>query len=77
MAVAGEIQAKCLKMLRSKCRPGVATAELDQAADRFIASQDAVASFKGYRGFPARSAPRPTRWSSTGFRAPTCFAGAT
>jgi methionyl aminopeptidase len=52
MAEAGDIQARCLRMLRSKCRPGVTTAELDQAAERFIHSQDAVPSFKGYRGFP-------------------------
>jgi len=52
MAVAGAIQARCLRMLRSKCRPGVTTAELDEAAARFIASQDAEPSFLGYRGFP-------------------------
>jgi methionyl aminopeptidase len=59
MAVAGAIQARCLKMLRSKCRPGVTTAELDQAAEKFIASQDAVASFKGYRGFPGSICASP------------------
>jgi methionyl aminopeptidase len=52
MAAAGAIQARCLRMLRSKCRPGVTTAELDDAAARFIASQGAEASFLGYRGFP-------------------------
>jgi len=52
MAAAGAIQARCLRMLHSKCHPGVTTAELDQAAERFIAAQDAEASFKGYRGFP-------------------------
>ena len=52
MAAAGAIQARCLRMLRSKCHPGVTTAELDDAADRFIAAQGAEASFKGYRGFP-------------------------
>src|SRR5436189_6406072 len=52
MAAAGTIQARCLRMLRSKCRPGVTTAELDEAAARFIASQGAEASFLGYRGFP-------------------------
>ena len=59
MAAAGAIQARCLKMLRSKCRPGVTTAELDQAAERFIASQGAVASFKGYRGFPGSICASP------------------
>jgi methionyl aminopeptidase len=52
MAAAGAIQARCLRMLRSKCHPGITTAELDEAAERFITSQGAEASFKGYRGFP-------------------------
>ncbi len=52
MAAAGAIQARCLRMLGSKCRPGVTTADLDEAAARFIASQGADASFLGYRGFP-------------------------
>jgi methionyl aminopeptidase len=59
MAEAGSIQARCLKMLRSKCRPGVTTAELDEAAERFIASQDAEAAFKGYRGFPGSICASP------------------
>jgi methionyl aminopeptidase len=59
MAAAGEIQARCLRMLRSKCRPGVTTAELDQAAERFIRSQGAVPSFKGYRGFPGSICTSP------------------
>src|SRR6266540_445961 len=54
MAVAGAIQARCLRMLRSKCHPGVTTAELDDAAERFIAAQGAEPSFKGYRGLPGR-----------------------
>jgi methionyl aminopeptidase len=52
MAAAGAIQARCLRMLQSKCRPGVTTGELDEAAARFIASQGAQATFLGYRGFP-------------------------
>jgi methionyl aminopeptidase len=59
MAAAGSIQARCLRMLRSKCRPGVTTAELDEAAARFIASQGAEASFLGYRGFPASICTSP------------------
>jgi methionyl aminopeptidase len=59
MAAAGQIQARCLRMLRAKCRPGVTTAELDQAAERFIRSQDAVPSFKGYRGFPGSICTSP------------------
>jgi methionyl aminopeptidase len=59
MAVAGSIQARCLRMLRSKCRPGVTTAELDEAAERFIASQGAEPSFLGYRGFPGSICASP------------------
>jgi methionyl aminopeptidase len=59
MAAAGQIQAQCLRMLRSKCRPGVTTAELDQSAERFIRSQGAVPSFKGYRGFPGSICASP------------------
>jgi methionyl aminopeptidase len=59
MAAAGAIQARCLRMLASKCRPGVTTAELDEAADRFITSQGAVPSFKGYRGFPGSICASP------------------
>jgi methionyl aminopeptidase len=59
MARAGAIQARCLRMLRSKCRPGVTTAELDEAAARFITSQGAQPSFKGYRGFPGSICASP------------------
>ena len=59
MARAGSIQARCLKMLQSKCRPGVTTADLDEAAERFIRSQDAEPSFKGYRGFPGSICTSP------------------
>jgi methionyl aminopeptidase len=59
MAAAGEIQARCIQMLRAKCRPGVTTAELDEAAEKFIASQDAEAAFKGYRGFPGSICASP------------------
>jgi len=52
MAAAGQIQARCLRMLRSVARPGTTTKSLDEAAERFIRSQGAVPSFKGYRGFP-------------------------
>jgi methionyl aminopeptidase len=59
MAEAGAIQARCIRMLRAKCRPGVTTAELDEAAERFIASQGAEPSFKGYRGFPGSICTSP------------------
>ena len=59
MAAAGRVQARCLQMLRSKCRPGVTTAELDLAAERFIESQGAEPSFLGYRGFPGSICASP------------------
>ena len=59
MATAGLVQARCLKMLRSKARPGVMTADLDEAAERFIASQGAEPSFLGYRGFPGSICASP------------------
>jgi methionyl aminopeptidase len=59
MAAAGAIQARCLKMLESKARPGVTTKELDEAAEKFITSQGGVPSFKGYRGFPGSICASP------------------
>jgi methionyl aminopeptidase len=59
MAAAGQIQARCLRMLRAKARPGVTTKELDEAAEKFIRSQGATPSFKGYRGFPGSICTSP------------------
>jgi methionyl aminopeptidase len=59
MAAAGAIQARCLRMLQSKCHPGITTADLDETAERFIAAQGAEASFKGYRGFPGSICASP------------------
>jgi len=51
IAAAGEIHTRCMRLLESKIRPGVTTQQLDAAAERFIRSQGAEPSFKGYRGF--------------------------
>ena len=59
MAAAGRIQARCLQMLQSKVRPGVTTKQLDETAEKFIRSQGAVPSFKGYRGFPGSICASP------------------
>jgi methionyl aminopeptidase len=59
MAAAGAIHARTMKLLASKIREGVTTAELDQAAEKFIRSQGAVPSFKGYRGFPGSICASP------------------
>ena len=52
MAAAGAILVRTLALVESKIRPGVSTAELDDAAERYIRSQGATPAFKGYRGFP-------------------------
>ena len=52
MAAAGQILVRTMDLLASKIRPGVTTAELDAAAEKFIRSQGATPAFKGYRGFP-------------------------
>ncbi|MGH2960776.1 MAG: type I methionyl aminopeptidase [Solirubrobacterales bacterium] len=75
MAAAGAIQARCLRMLRSKCRPGVTTAELDEAAERFIASQGSVAAFKGYRGFPGSICASPNSMVVHGIPGPYALRG--
>jgi methionyl aminopeptidase len=59
MAVAGDILVRCLRMLESKTRAGVTTAELDAAAEKFIRSQGAKPAFKGYRGFPGSICASP------------------
>jgi methionyl aminopeptidase len=75
MAAAGAIQARCLRMLRSKCRPGVTTADLDEAAERFIASQGSVAAFKGYRGFPGSICASPNSMVVHGIPGPSQLRG--
>jgi methionyl aminopeptidase len=52
MAAAGLVQAAALDLVAGKIRPGVSTEELDAAVERFIRSQGAIPTFKGYRGFP-------------------------
>src|ERR1700712_1945656 len=59
MAAAGAILVRCMKMLESKVRAGITTEELDTAAEKFIRSQGAIPSFKGYRGFPGSICASP------------------
>jgi methionyl aminopeptidase len=59
MAAAGDILVRTMKVLKSKARPGVTTLERDEAAEKFIRSQGAVPSFKGYRGFPGSTCASP------------------
>jgi methionyl aminopeptidase len=59
MAAAGSILVRTMDLLAGKIRPGVTTAELDQAAEKFIVSQGATPAFKGYRGFPGSICASP------------------
>ena len=59
MAAAGAILVRTLKLLESKVREGVTTADLDEAAERYIRSQGATPAFKGYRGFPGSICASP------------------
>lgn len=47
------IVAQALARLRGMVVPGVSTKTLEQFADAYIRSHDAVPAFKGYRGYPA------------------------
>jgi methionyl aminopeptidase len=59
MAAAGAILVRTLELVAGKIRPGVTTAELDAAAERYIRSQGAEPAFKGYRGFPGSICASP------------------
>ena len=59
IAAAGAVLVKTLGLVQSKLRPGVTTAELDQAAEKFIRSQGGEPAFKGYRGFPGSICTSP------------------
>jgi methionyl aminopeptidase len=70
IAAAGANHAKTLKLIESKIRPGVTTEELDAAAEKFIRSQGAVPSFKGYRGFPGSICVSPNEMVVHGIPGP-------
>jgi methionyl aminopeptidase len=59
MAAAGAILVRTMNLLAGKVRPGITTKDLDQAAEKFIASQGAEPAFKGYRGFPGSICTSP------------------
>lgn len=67
MAAAGELHARCMKMMISMVRPGVTTAELDSAAEKLIRARGATPSFKGYRGFPGSICASPNSLVVHGF----------
>ncbi len=59
MAQAGLVLAATHDLIESNIRPGISTGELDQLAERFIRSQGATPTFKGYRGFPGSICASP------------------
>jgi methionyl aminopeptidase len=59
MARAGAVVADTLALIGERARPGVSTQELDELADAFIRSRGGVATFKGYRGYPASICTSP------------------
>jgi methionyl aminopeptidase len=70
MAAAGDVLVRCHKLLQSKVRPGVTTEELDAAAEKFIRSQGAEPSFKGYNGFPGSICASPNHMVVHGIPGP-------
>src|SRR3954451_1351275 len=59
IAAAGRVLARTLSLLHGKARPGVTTAELDEAPEKFIRSQGGEPACKGYRGFPGSICASP------------------
>ena len=70
MAAAGDILVRTMRLLEGKIREGVTTAELDEAAERFIRAQGATPAFKGYRGFPGSICASPNSLVVHGFPGP-------
>ncbi|MGO4698858.1 type I methionyl aminopeptidase [Paenibacillus sp. 2TAB26] len=53
MREAGRIVAETHRLMVQAVKPGITTRELDQIAETYIKSQNAIPSFKGYNGFPS------------------------
>ena len=53
MRAASQLVAQVLEELAAMVAPGVATADLDAAAERKVRAAGAEPAFKGYRGYPA------------------------
>lgn len=53
MRKAGNIVYKTHQYLKNYLKPGITTQEIDDLADQYIRSLDAIPSCKGYEGYPA------------------------
>ncbi|HEY9711939.1 MAG TPA: type I methionyl aminopeptidase [Chroococcales cyanobacterium] len=49
---AGKLAGATLEALINRVQPGISTWELDEFAEKMIRENDAIPTFKGYRGFP-------------------------
>jgi methionyl aminopeptidase len=70
MAASGEILVRTLDLIESKIKPGVSTATLDELAEKFIRSEGATPTFKGYRGFPGSICASPNAMVVHGIPSP-------
>lgn len=52
MRAAGQLVGSVLQELRQLVAPGIATIEIDRAAEKMIRDAGALPTFKGYHGFP-------------------------
>jgi methionyl aminopeptidase len=59
MSLAGRIAADALNVLRENLVPGISMAELDAIAEAFLEQRGAVATSKGYKGFPSALCTSP------------------
>jgi methionyl aminopeptidase len=71
MARAGAVQAATLDLIAANIRAGISTGELDKLAERFIRSQGATPTFKGYRGFPGSICASPNAMIVHGIPGPS------
>lgn len=53
MREAGQIVGRGIELLIGMIQPGVSTAQLDQAFEKYVRSQNAIPTFLGYRGYTA------------------------
>lgn len=53
MYVANQIVKQTLELVEKHIKPGVSTKFLDEIAEEFIRSQNAIPNFKNYEGYPA------------------------
>lgn len=53
MKTGGKILARIMQGLKKNIKAGISTAQINRLAEEFMAGENVVSAFKGYRGFPA------------------------